>query len=113
MREQLEANQVIDVCRKMEFVSIENSRVSFFYEVTNGKSEILIVSKIVGSFYLHEDVNEKKFKNKGEVLACIKILGIDYFIQLETAGVVKKIYPQNSGIIDYGCPLFLIAIWGW
>lgn len=80
-------------------------------EVVSGMQ---INAPLVGNFYLTPSPEEPSFVelgqvvNKGDVLCILEAMKVMNEIVSPTSGTIKKIYPQNGEIVEFGQTLFVI-----
>ena len=73
-------------------------------------------SPIVGTFYRSASpyaesyVEEGAYVKKGQVLCIVEAMKLMNEIESDADGVIAQIYPQNAQAVEFGEPLFAIAV---
>ncbi|MEE8523353.1 MAG: acetyl-CoA carboxylase biotin carboxyl carrier protein [Thermoanaerobaculia bacterium] len=74
----------------------------------------VIKSPFVGTFYRARNPKAKPFVEvgarieKGQVICIVEAMKLMNEIEVEVAGVVLQVYPQNEQMVEYGTKLFAI-----
>lgn len=97
----------------IEEISLQGVKTS---EPAKGfKTEKIVTSPIVGTFYEASSPNAKAFVEvgtsvkKGQVLCIVEAMKLMNEIVSEYDGVIAEILVKNEQLVEYGQPMFVIA----